>query len=68
MEQLRQASLVARAAGQPLATQTFALLERNGEKGRTETLAQRGAGPGRAAAALSGLRRARRQQTFLSSN
>lgn len=46
MEQLRQASLVARAAGQPLATQTFALLERNGEKGRTETLAQRGAGPG----------------------
>lgn len=46
MEQLRQASPVARAAGQTLATQTFALLKRNGEKGRTETLVQRGAGPG----------------------
>lgn len=44
MEQLRQASPVARAAGRALATQTFALLKRNGEKGRTETLAQRRAG------------------------
>lgn len=47
MEQLRQASPVARAAGQPLATRTFALLKRNGKKGRTETPPQRSiAGPG----------------------
>lgn len=47
MEQLRQASPVARAAGQTLATQAFALLEWNGKKSRTETLRSAGsAAPG----------------------
>lgn len=43
--------------GRALATQTFALLKRNGKKGLTETPA-----PRRGAPAFSGLRRARRQR------
>lgn len=43
--------------GQALATQTFALLKRNGKKGLTETPAPRGG-----AAAFGGLRRSRRQR------
>lgn len=43
--------------GQALATQTFALLKRNGKKGLTETPV-----PRRGTAAFSGLRRARRQR------